>query len=180
MESVIAERYSTALFEAGKEENCLDRLFEESQYLEGMIREVPEFVRVFQNPQITREVKHELLGKWFHETLTPYWNNLLFLLSDKGRIGELPQIIEAFRKQVYEDRGIREIEAVTAIPLSEELKEKLTEKLSSITGKTVYLTNKVDPSIVGGLILNMDHDQIDGSVKGRLEGLKKQISSIIA
>ena len=85
-----------------------------------------------------------------------------------------------FKLLYNKEKNIQEITAVTAIPLQGPLFDKLKEKLEQVTGKQVILTNQVDPSILGGVIIRMQDDQVDASVKTRLEDLKQHISAIIA
>jgi F-type H+-transporting ATPase subunit delta len=77
-----------------------------------------------------------------------------------------------FRQQYNRDNGIVPVTAYTAIPLTEELRWKLTDKLSTVTGKTIELECRIDPETLGGVRLDFDGRQIDGTVRRRLEDIR--------
>ena len=83
-------------------------------------------------------------------------------------------------QQYYFEEGICEVTAVTASPMDADLTEKLKEKMCSVTGKKVVLQTRVDPSILGGIVVKVDNKQIDTSVKTRLEELAQQLTQTIA
>jgi len=180
MESVVAIRYAAALFEVGEEENCLDSLWEELLQLRAVMEENPDYLKLLQAPMLPKEEKLRLLSGVFEGKLSTYARNFLEILTVKGRMDHFYQVMEEFKTLYHQKNNIQEAVAVTAVPLNEELAGKLTAKLEEMTGKKILLENRVDPSILGGVVIKMDNDQIDASVRSRLEGLRRQISAIIA
>ena len=77
-------------------------------------------------------------------------------------------------------KNIAEVKVTTSVPLSENLRTKLKAKLEAVYKKTVILTECVDPKIMGGIVLNYGNTMLDGSVKGKLEAIQKQIKGVIA
>ena len=87
------------------------------------------------------------------------------LITEKRRIGLLPEMTEAYKQQYYFEEGICEVRATTAAPMSAELTEKAQSQNVLCDGKKVVLKTKVDPSILGGIVVKVDNKQIDTSVK---------------
>ena len=102
----------------------------------------------------------------------PYVLNFLKILTEKGYIRHFTGCCNAFKRQYNQDNGILEVTAVTAAPLSDELRRKLSDKLSTISGKTIDLTCRVDPSTLGGVRLDWDGKQLDGTVRRRLDDIR--------
>ena len=94
-------------------------------------------------------------------------------LAENGTIAEFPGCADEFRRRYNKDHNIEEITAVTAIPLSEELFSQLKVKLESVTGKTVLLQNKVDASVLGGVRLEMEGTQLEGTVANQLASIRR-------
>ena len=111
--------------------------------------------------------------------LQPLTLNYLHLLVDKSRFGALQDSLEKFIELYREYKGIICATAVTAVPMSGELTNRLRDKLAAVTGKQVELTCEVDPALISGIRLQMNGEQFDSSVRRRLENLKKSIESAI-
>ena len=180
MEGIVAQRYAASLFEVGVEQNCLDTLLEEMTGLNQIFSENEELLKLLHTPTISKEEKIKMLENIFGGKVSQYVLNFLKIMTEKDRIGQFFGVYRQFRQLYNEKNNIQEITAITAIPLSGALFDKLKEKLEQVTGKQVILQNQVDASILGGVIIKMQNDQIDASVKARLEDLKQHISAIIA
>ena len=105
--------------------------------------------------------------------------NFLKLLCEENLLAELPGCVRAYRDRYNADHGITEVTVVSAVPLNDTSREKLLAKLQEMTGKTVRLTAKVDPSILGGLRLDLNGTRLDGTVQRRLERLRDSIGSVV-
>lgn len=174
MES-IGSRYATSLYEVGVEENCLEELRAQVESLGDILSQNPDYLRLLSTPVLTKAEKKDLFKAALGESLSPYLQNFLEILVDRGRIAQYPQVRTAFHKLYNRSHGIEEAVAVTAIPLSDAMKGRLTEKLAAVTGKTILLQNRVDPTILGGVRIEMEQGQLDDTVAGRLERLKEQL-----
>lgn len=109
----------------------------------------------------------------------PYLVNFLKILCEAGILPELPACARAYRDRYNQDHNILEVTAVSAVALDESARSRLQEKLQRITGKTITLTEKVDPSVLGGLRLDLGGTRLDGTVQGRLERLRNEISGVV-
>jgi F-type H+-transporting ATPase subunit delta len=129
--------------------------------------------------QISIEKKQALINEIFQGRLSKTTLGFLSLLLTAGKINLLPEIVAAYTDllQAVENKVIAEV--TTAVPVTGELLSKLEAKLAEITGKRVSLRQKVDPTIIGGLVIRVDGKLIDASVKGQLsklqEGMVKEV-----
>ena len=102
-------------------------------------------------------------------------HDFICLVTDKNRISYFGKITDAFIEHYNQHNNITELTVITSIPLKPDLKARLIKKLEQKSGKTVKLNEKVDPSIIGGIILRMGNSQIDNSIKGRLDAVAQQL-----
>ncbi len=185
MAASVEQTYADALFslvleESGKTSVTPETVLNELLQAEQVFNDVPEFIKVMNTPTVSRPEKLELIQKTFENKVSDYTFRFLNLLSDKGRMGYFGKICRAYNKMYNEKYGIVEIVVITSQPLDEVQRAKIIAKMTGITGKTVKLKEKVDTSIIGGIIMDYGSTRLDGSVKTRLESLKKDIAGIIA
>ena len=109
----------------------------------------------------------------------PYVLNFLKILTEKGYMRHFSGCCQLFRQQYNQDNGILPVTAVTKLPLSDELRRKLTEKLSSVTGKTIELECRVDPECLGGVRLDLGGMQVDGTVRHRLNEIRMILKNTV-
>jgi F-type H+-transporting ATPase subunit delta len=172
----VASTYAEALYEAAAEARAVREVAEGLQAFAAAVEEVPDLRHALHDPELAGPQKKALvasLGEGAHRVLL----NFLQLLIDKRRIEELPQIAEAFADLVSRAEGRVEVEAVTAVPLSDELRSQLVERIQSATGREVVLEERVDPEIVGGVVLMVGGVMVDGSVRFQLADLRRQLTS---
>ena len=180
MESLVAQRYAASLFEVGVEENCLEQLWQEISWLGELFSQNPQFLKLLAAPTLTQSEREQIIKSTLEGQLSAYAFNFVHILADKGRIASFSHIVTEFRKLYNKHNNIQDVVAITAVPLDERLANKLRLRLEELTGKTVVLENQVDASILGGVVLKIDNDLVDDSVRSRIEGLKKQLSAVIA
>lgn len=168
--------YAQSLFEVAAEAGTLDEMYQELGAVAGIFRENPDFVRVLSSPAVTKKEKIGLISDIFDSRTDPLLSNFLKVLARNGRSACFEGIRMAFEQRYQKERNILAVTAVTAIELSPALRERLVTKLMGLTGKTVLLTEEVDPAVLGGVLLRYDSKEIDGTVKERLSGLKRQLA----
>ena len=105
--------------------------------------------------------------------------NFLKLLTEKGYIRQFSDCCRAYIKEYNADKGILEVKAVSAVALSDAQKAKLADKLTAMTGKQVDLTCKVDAAVLGGVRLQFDGQQVDGTVQNRLQEMEKILKNTV-
>ena len=171
--------YAQALYDLSREESLTAQILQQLQTLDESFRDAPEFLRLLSAPNITKEERCQILDNSFRGQVHPYVLNFLKILTERGYARYFGDCRKAFEDQYNQDNGILPVCAVTAVALSDAQAEKLTRKLSDITGKTVKLENKVDPACLGGVRLNYDGKQVDGTVQNRLDTIGNLLKNTV-
>ena len=166
--------YARALYDAAKDENRVDAVREElGDFVEAQ-RQVPELRELLRNPQLDQRLKasalDELLGG--EEQLV---RNFLMLLAEKGRAGEIEEIARDFERLVAQDKGILDVELTTAVPLSEDEAGDVIAQIEKASGRPVVATRRVDPELIGGIVLQAGSLRLDASVRGGLDRLRNDL-----
>lgn len=129
---------------------------------------------MLRNPQLESGVKAEIVGEVVGDA-DELVRNFLRLTAEKGRIGEIEQIAAEFdRLMAVEERRLN-VELTTAYELSDQEARDIVRQLEESTGRAVVATRHVDPSLIGGLVLQADSLRVDASVRGRLNRLREEL-----
>ena len=171
----LVKAYAEALFQMARAEEMLDRVEEELTHLGRSLESNAELKEFLSNPQLSPAGKKGALDQIFGPSLSPMTLNWVNLVVDQGRQRRLPVIIETFFALAQEAREKVTAEVITAVALDEALAERLQKELSRATKKQVFLKPLVDESILGGVIVRIENKVIDGSVRHRLEEVKKEM-----
>ena len=166
--------YARALFEAAQEDGKLAQVREELGDFVEAVREVPELRSLLVNPEVDSRLKAEALGDLLGgaEELV---RNFMRLLAEKGRISQLDEIAREFERLVAAEEGRLEVELTTAVELSDDEADALVGQIEQASGRTVVATRRVDPSLIGGVILQAGSRRVDASVRGRIDRLRHQL-----
>ncbi len=171
----VADRmYARALFQAAKEQDRLQPVREDLADFVASAREVPELASLLQNPKLDPRAKvaalEDILGG-----VDELVRNFLRLLAEKGRTGQLEEINREFEGLVTEEEGRLEVELTTAYELTDDEAQSILRGIEQASGRQVEATRRVDPDIIGGIILQAGSLRADGSVRGRLERLRHEL-----
>ncbi|HKA25786.1 MAG TPA: ATP synthase F1 subunit delta [Gaiellaceae bacterium] len=174
--AVAHRMYARALFEAARDEGRLEPVREELDDFVEAQRQVPELRALLRNPQIDQRAKaaalEELLGG--DEQLV---RNFLLLLAEKNRGGEVEEIAREFDRLVAREQGILDVELTTAVELSEHEARDVIGQIEKASGRKVEATQRVDPDLIGGLVLQVGSLRLDASVRGRLDRLRQELTT---
>ena len=171
--------YGEALYDLAKSEGLSHRILQELEVLAESFRREPEFLRLLSAPNVSKAERCAVLDASFEGKVHPYVLNFLKLLTEKGYARHFADCCAAYRTHYNLDNGILPVRAVTAVPLNQAQTQKLTAKLSELTGKTVQLTNLVDPEILGGVRLDYDGKRLDDTVSHRLEAVRSLLRNTV-
>jgi F-type H+-transporting ATPase subunit delta len=138
------------------------------------VREVPELRAVLRNPQLDPRTKSKLLEELAADA-DEFVRNFLRLAAEKGRIGEIEEIAAEFDRLVAAEERRLKVELTTAIELSDEQAREIVRQIEQATERTVEATRRVDPDLIGGLVLQADSLRVDASVRGRLNRLREEL-----
>lgn len=180
MATSVDKVYSAALLSIAREDKSAKEMDKELNALSDICTANPELSEILCAPTVTESEKLTLVKKIFKGKVSGMVYNFLCVLVRKNRFGSLPGIAEQFRREYYEEYGIREVTVTTVIPLKDKTREKLLKKLRKMYGKEIILIEKVDPSIIGGMIITCGGSMLDGSVKTELENMHRQIKDMVA
>lgn len=180
MINIIASRYAEALFQVGEESNSTEKLYNELKAVVDIINVNKEFSNILKSPIVSKKEKKTLITNIFGSTLDNEMLNFMKILADKDRLNLLANMEEAFKALLNDKNNILEGVAITAVPMNEGEVNELQAKLSAKYNKTVVLQNEVDKSILGGVLVRLGNEEIDGTVKNRLDKMKEQLSQVIS
>lgn len=180
MINVVASRYAEALFQVGEEENLTDKLYQELSEIVNLIEINQDLFSILKSPVISKKEKINIIDNVFENKININVKNFLKILVERNRISSIKDIASSYKELLNEKNNILEGIAITAIPMKKEEIKKLEEKLSQKYNKNVTLENKVDKSILGGVLVRLGNEEIDGTVKTRLSKVKEQLSQVIS
>lgn len=175
-----ATRYARALLDVLLKESTAEQGVEDLASVAALVQQFPELQRAFTNPAIPaarkRALVQELLPKL---SLSAPVGKLLLLLAERDRLVLLPDLIAVFQERVEELQQVVRAQVVTAEPLAPERLAALQQRLAGATGRTVKVTTKVDPSIIGGMKAQIGSIVYDGSIATQLETFRQKLESAV-
>nr|AIX97512.1 mitochondrial oligomycin sensitivity conferral protein [Ceratosolen solmsi] len=173
-------RYATALYSAASKQKSLDTVEKDLLKFQQLLKTDKKLIEFIKDPSIKRKVKSDIL----HQTkfnFNPATINFLKLLAENGRLASATQIVNIFKIIMAASRGEVVCEVITASPLDGDNKSKLEKALKSYLkkGQTIVLTTKIDPSIIGGLIISIGDKYVDMSVASKLKKYTEALNQAI-
>lgn len=181
MTGLVEKNYAEALFQVVMEEQekSLGDVPSELKAVKEVLDSCPEFIKLANTPTVEMDDKLGILKDAFDGRVSQYVYNFIRVLCEADRLDRFDGILTCFTALYNDHFGIADITVTTTIPLTDALREKIKARMSQVTGKTVNMTEKVDKSIIGGIVVSYGDTLIDGSVKAKLEALKTEISEIV-
>lgn len=178
MEKLVGKRYAEALFEVAVELDKLEEFRKEMQYISDVFNENNELTVVFEHPKLSKLEKKDILNELFKKDISTESLNLCYIMVDKGRSKHIKMVSSEYNKLANEKQGIVEARAITAVKMTDEELKTLQTTLSKKLDKTVDLSNAIDDSVVGGVVVEVEGKVIDGSIKGRLDDIYKSLNNM--
>ena len=177
--SGLAERYATALFDLADERRILDEVATNLRELRAMLQASGDFLRLIRSPVLSREQQAKAVGLVAERAgLSPLVRDFLAVVARNRRLFAVPAMIEAFLAKLAARRGEVTAEVFAAQPLSEAQLAALNEQLRRSIGSRVSVDVRVDPGLIGGLIIKIGSRMVDGSIKSKLQRLQLAMKSI--
>lgn len=173
-----AREYGKALFLITEEDGVTDKVIEDIKLVCSVFKENPDYSKLLNTPAIPKEKRTELLDSAF-SSIDGRLLNLIKILCEKRATQLFDKAMDAFFDLYNESRGILEVEAVTAIALTNSQMEAIKAKLASLLNKTIILKNKIDKSTLGGVKLRYSGIQLDGSIKTRLDSFESTLRKTV-
>ena len=174
--AVAHRMYAQALYEAALGNGRVAVVRTELAELAAGLDGSPELAAFLANPQLGSASKGEVLAE-LSEGADPLVRNFLQLTAAKGRAGELGAMAEEFDAIVDRAEGRITVELTTAFELDDAEAASIVKRIETSSGRSVEATRSVDPSLIGGIVLQAGSLRVDASVRGRLEGLRRELGS---
>ena len=171
----VAGRYAAALFGVARRDGILDAVEQDLTLISRFLADVPYLRAVLMQPLVSVSRKNIVVDEAFGDRVTASSLNFLKLLIRKRREDLISECIREFRALLAEHTNTVDAEAWSAIPMTLEQQERLVVSLHTLTGKKVRLTAEVDHTLVGGVVVRIGDTVMDGSVRGKLERLERQL-----
>lgn len=169
-----ARRFAQAVFQIGLENDSLDTWIDDLTLLADAVSN-REFVDFIDAPEIPSERKLSVIQESLKDSISPLALNFIGLLSTRSISYILPDVVSQFERLLNDHRGVEHAEVVTAVALSSEQEERVSQLLKDMVGKEIRLTTRVDPQILGGLVARVGDKVIDGSTRTRLGAMRLNI-----
>jgi F-type H+-transporting ATPase subunit delta len=168
----LAGRYASALFDLAREQRQIESVSASLASLAEAVAGSPDLAELIESPLVSRGQAGDALSAIAPGlSLDPLTVNFLGVLARNGRKGQLMPVIRAFRRLAAEHRGEETAEVVTARPLNDDQLERLRQQLRARAGRDVTIDASVDPAILGGLVVKLGSQQIDSSIRTKLNRL---------
>lgn len=171
----VARVYSQSLLDLATAGGEAESLLEELQELVRYVDQHPAFADFLSSPLVDVGEREQALDKLFRGRASDLLVNALQVLNRKGRLGILPTITEVYRRQHQELRGQVDVQVRTAVAIPPDLREKLRAAVSRFAGRDAQLIETVDEQMLGGIVLQIGDQKIDGSIKRELEEMRDSL-----
>src|SRR5687768_1246869 len=166
--------YARSLFQAARDGGKLDVVDRELGEFVAAIADVPQLRNVLSNPELDAADKAAVLGEILRDA-DELTRNFVLLVTEKGRATELEEIYRELEALVAAEQRRLTVELTTAFELSDAEADSILKKIEVASGRGVEATRKVDPSLIGGIVLQAGSMRVDASVRGRIEGLRHDL-----
>ena len=173
-----ASLYGKALFELAAETGEDEMIGQQVREVAELLSAHPQYVTLLDTPALPAEEKLTLIRSAFGSADSRV-RSTLCLLCEKHAVRAFGDCARAYVRCRDEARNLLRAEAVTAVPLTERQSEALRSRLSAMTGKSIELENRIDPSIISGITLRYGGVQLDDSIRSRLEALRRSLRETI-
>jgi F-type H+-transporting ATPase subunit delta len=168
----IGKRYAVALFNAAVAEDVLDQVHGDVTSFARLLESEPALDRFLTSLRVTAEEKKDLIVRAIGDRASGLFVKFVLLLIDKKRTAGFGDVARVFESLYEAHRQIVRVGVVTAIPLDPDLERKAKEMIERRTGKTAKIEKRVEPGIIGGMILFAGDQIIDGSIRNQLAELR--------
>ena len=172
-----ARRYAEAAFEIAERDDSMESWTAALEVAEERLTG-EKAMRLLSNPSLPAATRMEVLERILGDEVSGAPRNLLALMVRRGRFEQLPAVIREFGRLYRHREGIEEATVTSATELDAAELEALRARLETLTGARIELEQALDPTILGGVVVRVGDQLIDGSVRGRLERLRTDLTNI--
>jgi len=168
----LAGRYASALFDLARDQRQIESVATSLDALAQALLDSKDFNELVTSPLVSREEAGKAFGALAPDLgLDPITANFLGVLARNGRKNELRNVIRAYRRLAAEHRGETTAEVITARPLNDDQLAALRQQLRARAGRDVAIEAAVDPNLLGGIVVKLGSQQVDASIRTKLNRL---------
>ena len=177
MENRASHRYAKALIELASEKGVLEEVHSDMLAFSQICQQNRDFELMLKSPIVQHYKKMSILESLFKGKVHPVSFSIFEIITRKNREELLPEIAESFHQQYNDSKNIQTAQVTTTFALDETQRTHFRKMVEHATGKQVELHEKIDPSLIGGYVLQIGDRQADESVKNQLRKLKLEFSN---
>ena len=172
-----AARYAKALFDVALAESTPEQLENDLMAFSDLVRAHKDLQQALESPAIPAARKAAIVGQLLDlQKPSGPVRKVLLLLAERDRLDLLADLVAVFHERVMEHLKVVQAEVTTAVPLPAEKAAQVQQRLGSMIGRTVTLTTKVDPALIGGMVTRIGSTVYDGSVATQLAALRQRLT----
>lgn len=167
--------YAETLLQVAQDEGRVDAIADEAEAMRAVLRDTPKLSAFLESPRIGRETKKAVLRAALEGRVSETTVHFLEVVIERDRIELLEPILAELSALVGELRNEQRVVVTSAVPLTQALREQLRSTLARATGRGIVLRERIDPSLMAGVVVQVGDTLIDGSVRTRLQNLRERL-----
>ena len=174
----VASRYAKSLLDLAVEKGQLEQVYNDVQYLQQLTKESRELLNILRSPVVKADTKLKVVKAVTAGKISDLTFSFIFLLINKTREAVLPEVITSFIQQYKEHKNIHTVKLTTAVPVSEEIKQRIIEQVRKTSDiQNIELETVVKPDIIGGFVLQTGDKLVDASISYDLKAVSRQFEN---
>lgn len=179
MAKLVSKTYGEALFELALEENTLDNIVDEVEFLKSAFTENNDLLKLLNHPKISKEEKKSVVENIFKDKLSDSIVGFLTIIVEKDRYNEMEAIFDYFIGLVREHKQIGMAAVTSAVALTDAQKQQVEERLLQVTDyKQFIMDYQIDEKLIGGMVIRIGDRVVDSSIRTKIEMMSKSLSNI--
>ncbi|WP_337042225.1 ATP synthase F1 subunit delta [Emticicia sp. 17c] len=171
-DSIVAYRYAKSLFDLASEKKVIDKVNDDMLLFKEICDDNRQFAVVMNNPIVRHDKKLGILKNIFENRVHDVTFSIFNVLTKKHRENLIYPIADEFQKLYNQQKGIQKATVTTVSPLTDTQRKEFISLIAKTTGKDVILEEKINPNLIGGYVLKIDDNQVDTSIRKKLNELK--------
>ena len=172
----LSKEYGEGLYELARDERIRQQIHAELMQVYELVKAQPAFIQLLSSRAIERPERLRVLDETFGGRVHPYIVNFMKLLVEREKFYAFEECVKWFHARYNEDFGIMEAVVTSAVPLPQTEQQALKAKLCTLSKKNVQLILRVDPSLIGGVRVEMDGRRYDNTIQNRLSRLRQELT----
>ncbi|HEX2607381.1 MAG TPA: ATP synthase F1 subunit delta [Flavisolibacter sp.] len=174
----VASRYAKSLLDLALEKGQLEQVHTDMQYLQQLTKGSREFLKLLRSPVVKADVKNKAVDAVTSGKIGELTKAFTHLLINKAREAVLPEVITSFIQQYKHHKNIQTVKLTTAVPVTDQLRNAIIEQVKKTSDlQTIELETAVDPSLIGGFVLQAGDKLVDASIAYDLKEISKQFEN---